>query len=85
MVEHPDIDKVAFTGSTMVGNEIMRNSHKNNLKRITLELGGKSPHVIMDDVNVPEAIQWAHIGLFLNMGQNCMAGSRVFVHEKIYD
>lgn len=79
------MDKVAFTGSTEVGYEIMRNSHVHNLKRITLELGGKSANIIMDDADLDLAISQSQIGLFLNQGQCCIAGSRVFVHERIYD
>jgi aldehyde dehydrogenase (NAD+) len=56
LAQHPDVDKVAFTGSTEVGYDIMRNSHKNNLKRITLELGGKSANIIMDDADIDVAI-----------------------------
>jgi len=63
----------------------MRNSHVHNLKRITLELGGKSANIIMDDADMDTAIFWSQLGLFLNNGQCCIAGSRVFVHEKIYD
>jgi aldehyde dehydrogenase (NAD+) len=82
---HPLVDKVAFTGSTEVGLNIMRNSHVNGLKRITLELGGKSPNIIMDDADIDLAVSQSQLGLFFNMGQCCIAGSRVFVHEKIYD
>lgn len=85
LAQHPQVDKVAFTGSTEIGYEIMRNSHKQNLKRITLELGGKSANIIMDDADIDLAIAQSQVGLFLNMGQCCIAGSRVFVHEKIYD
>ncbi|CAK4355685.1 unnamed protein product [Aphanomyces euteiches] len=85
LAQHPDVDKVAFTGSTEVGFEIMRNSHPNNLKRVTLELGGKSANIIMDDADLDHAVACAHVGLFLNQGQCCIAGSRLFVHEKIYD
>ena len=85
LAQHPLVDKVAFTGSTEVGYEIMRNSHKHNLKRITLELGGKSANIILDDADIDLAIAQAQLGLFLNQGQCCIAGSRVFVHEKIYD
>jgi aldehyde dehydrogenase (NAD+) len=63
----------------------MRNSHKNNLKRITLELGGKSANIIMDDADIDVAIAQSQVGLYLNQGQCCIAGSRLFVHEKIYD
>jgi len=63
----------------------MRHSHVHNLKRVTLELGGKSANIIMDDADMDLAIAQSQIGLFLNMGQCCIAGSRLFVHEKIYD
>ena len=85
LATHKDVDKVAFTGSTEVGYQIMRNSHKDNLKRITLELGGKSANIIMDDADIDLAIAQSQVGLFLNQGQCCIAGSRLFVHEKIYD
>jgi len=82
---HARVDKVAFTGSTAVGYDIMRNSHVHNLKRITLELGGKSANIIMDDADLDAAIEQAHTGLFFNAGACCIAGSRLFVHEKIHD
>jgi len=85
LAQHPDVDKVAFTGSTEIGYEIMRHSHKNNLKRITLELGGKSANIIMDDADIDMAIAQSQVGLYLNQGQCCIAGSRLFVQEKIYD
>ena len=85
LAQHALVDKVAFTGSTEVGYEIMRTAHKNNLKRITLELGGKSANIILDDADIDLAIQQSQMGLFFNMGQCCVAGSRVFVQEKIYD
>lgn len=66
LAQHPDVDKVAFTGSTEVGYEIMRGSHKNNLKRITLELGGKSANIIMDDADIDVAIAQSQVGLYLN-------------------
>ena len=82
---HSGVDKVAFTGSTEVGRQIMNQAGVNGLKRVTLELGGKSPNIIMDDADLDLAVNQAQIGVFLNMGQCCIAGSRVFVHEKIYD
>lgn len=85
LAQHKDVDKVAFTGSTEVGYELMRSSHKHNLKRMTLELGGKSANIIMDDAPIDKAIAQSQIGLFLNQGQCCIAGSRLFVQEKIYD
>ena len=66
LAQHPDVDKVAFTGSTEIGYEIMRHSHKNNLKRITLELGGKSANIIMDDADIDVAIAQSQVGLYLN-------------------
>merc|ERR1712100_369304 len=82
---HPKIDKVAFTGSTAVGHQIMEASAKTNLKRVTLELGGKSPAIVFGDADMEKAVQTAHLGLFLNQGQCCCAGSRLFVEESVYD
>jgi len=84
LAEHPGISKVAFTGSTEVGHEIMRNASR-DLKRVTLELGGKSPLIVFPDANIDAAVEGAHIGLFFNQGQCCCAGSRIFVHERVYD
>jgi aldehyde dehydrogenase (NAD+) len=85
IAHHMDVDKVAFTGSTEVGRLIMEAAAKSNLKRISLELGGKSPNIIFEDTDLDEAVEGAHFGLFVNQGQSCCAGSRVFVEEKIYD
>jgi aldehyde dehydrogenase (NAD+) len=85
IANHMDVDKVAFTGSTEVGHLIMEAAAKSNLKRVTLELGGKSPNIIFADTDLDEAVEGAHFGLFFNHGQCCCAGSRVFVEEKIYD
>jgi aldehyde dehydrogenase (NAD+) len=85
IARHMDIDKVAFTGSTEVGHLIMEAAAKSNLKPVTLELGGKSPNIIFADVDLDEAVEGAHMGLFSNQGQSCCAGSRVFVEESIYD
>lgn len=82
---HMDIDKVAFTGSTEVGHLIMEAAAKSNLKRVTLELGGKSPNIVFADADMDQAIEGSHFGLFFNQGQCCCAGSRVFVEEKCYD
>jgi len=82
---HPDIDKVAFTGSTEVGRLIMKAAADSNLKGVTLELGGKSPLVVFDDADVDLAVQVAHMGLFFNHGQCCCASSRLFVQEGIYE
>ncbi|XP_054724447.1 aldehyde dehydrogenase 1A1-like [Uloborus diversus] len=80
-----DVDKVSFTGSTEVGKLIQQAAGQSNTKRITLEMGGKSPLVICNDVDVDEAVVIAHNALFMNHGQCCCAGSRTFVHEDIYD
>ena len=80
-----DVDKVAFTGSTEVGHLIMEASAKTNLKRVTLELGGKSPNIIFADADMQAAVEGSHFALFFNQGQCCCAGSRVFVEEKVYD
>lgn len=84
IAEHPDIDKVAFTGSTEVGQQIMRMA-AGNLKRVTLELGGKSPNIIFADTDVEAAAKFAYHALFFNMGQCCCAGSRLFVEAPVYD
>ncbi|XP_063829948.1 aldehyde dehydrogenase, mitochondrial [Ostrinia nubilalis] len=84
LVDHPDVNKIAFTGSTEVGKLIQRGAAA-NIKRITLELGGKSPNIIFGDVDLPKAVEAAHMALFYNMGQCCCAGSRTFVEDKIYD
>jgi len=83
--EHMDIDKVAFTGSTEVGKIIQQAAGRSNLKRITLELGGKSPNIIMADADLDYAVEMSHFALFFNQGQCCCAGSRTYVHESIYD
>ncbi|KAL6040418.1 Aldehyde dehydrogenase, mitochondrial [Balamuthia mandrillaris] len=85
LAKHHKVDKVAFTGSTEVGHKILRAAADTNLKRVTLELGGKSPNIIFADADLEAAIQGAHFGLFFNHGQVCTAGSRVFVQDKIYD
>jgi aldehyde dehydrogenase (NAD+) len=85
LARHMDVDKVAFTGSTEVGRLIMRYASESNLKRITLELGGKSPNIVFADADMDAAVEGAHRGLFLNQGQCCCAGSRLFVEERCYD
>lgn len=82
---HMDIDKVAFTGSTPIGRQIMQVAAKSNLKKVTLELGGKSPNIVLPDANLEEAVGWVNLGIFFNHGQCCCAGSRILVHEAIYD
>jgi len=81
---HPDVDKLAFTGSTTTGKEILKASVA-TLKHVSLELGGKSPHVIFADADLEPALNFAAIGIFGNTGQACIAGSRIFVQEKIHD
>jgi aldehyde dehydrogenase (NAD+) len=85
ITEHPLIEKVAFTGSTLVGRKVLKASAESNLKVVTLELGGKSPTVIFDDAEIEQTVKWASFGIFFNMGQACTAGSRIFVQEGIYD
>ncbi len=82
---HGDVDKVAFTGSTAVGKAIMKAAAETNLKRVTLELGGKSPNIIFADADVDAAAKFAYFGCFFNMGQCCCAGTRLFVEDKIHD
>ncbi|RFU66567.1 aldehyde dehydrogenase family protein [Peribacillus glennii] len=84
LVNHNLVDKVAFTGSTEVGKLIMRNA-SNTLKRVTLELGGKSPNIILPDADLSKAIPGALSGVMFNQGQVCCAGSRVFIQKKHYD
>jgi len=81
---HPDVEKVAFTGSTDVGKEIMRNS-ADNLKKVTLELGGKSPVLIYEDADLDMAIMMAAMGIFVHSGQGCVCGSRIFVQRSVYE
>jgi aldehyde dehydrogenase (NAD+) len=85
IARHPKIDKIAFTGSTDVGKTIEIAAAESNLKRVSLELGGKGPNIIFADCDLDLAVKNAVHGLFFNMGQNCSAGSRVFVEEGIYD
>ncbi|CAK7272487.1 aldehyde dehydrogenase (NAD(P)(+)) ald5 [Sporothrix epigloea] len=82
---HMDIDKVAFTGSTAVGRTIMMAAAGSNLKKVTLELGGKSPNIVFNDADIDEAINWVNFGIYFNHGQCCCAGSRIYVQEGIYD
>jgi acyl-CoA reductase-like NAD-dependent aldehyde dehydrogenase len=85
IVLHQDIDKITFTGSTEVGRLIMKGAGESNLKKVTLELGGKSPNVVFADCDLDYAVEVSHFGLFFNMGQCCTAGSRCYVQEEIYD
>lgn len=84
LTEHPDVDKVAFTGETETGKDIMAKASE-TLKRVTLELGGKSPSIVFDDCDLEAAVVGSIYGIFYNTGQSCEARSRLFVHENIYD
>jgi aldehyde dehydrogenase (NAD+) len=81
---HPDVDKIAFTGSSFTGQEIVR-AAAGNLKRVSLELGGKSPDVIFADADLDAAVRGAGMGVFFNTGQSCCAGTRIFVERPVYD
>jgi aldehyde dehydrogenase (NAD+) len=82
---HRDIDKVAFTGETSTGKLVATAAANSNLKRVTLELGGKSPNIVLSDADMDAAVEGAYFGLFFNQGQCCVAGSRLFVQESAYD
>lgn len=84
LTAHPDVDKVAFTGSTEVGKLIV-SAAQGNLKKLTLELGGKSPAIVMPDADMALAIPGIARGIFSNSGQVCVAGSRVYAHRAVYD
>jgi len=83
LVKHPGVDKIAFTGEHTTG-QIIKAATTDTMKRMTFELGGKSPNIIFDDAHLDEAVEGAFGAIFLNQGQNCCAGSRAFVHEAIY-
>ncbi|WP_293897752.1 aldehyde dehydrogenase family protein [Phenylobacterium sp.] len=85
MASHPGIDKIAFTGSTRVGRSIAQAAAASNLKRVTLELGGKSPVIVFPDADLAEAIPAVAMACFFVSGQACMAGTRLFVHDDVYD
>jgi phenylacetaldehyde dehydrogenase len=84
LVEHPQVNKVSFTGSTAVGRQIAVQT-AGGLKKVTLELGGKSPMVMLKDAVLESAIPGAAMGIFANHGQNCCAGSRLYAHESIFE
>jgi len=86
LVRHADVDKIAFTGSSFVGKRIMKSiGESSRLKKVSLELGGKSGLIVCKDADLDLAVDVAEVGLFLNHGQCCCASSRLFVHEDIYD
>jgi acyl-CoA reductase-like NAD-dependent aldehyde dehydrogenase len=84
LVDHPGVDKIAFTGSTAVGREIGSKAGR-ALKRVTLELGGKSPNIVLPDADLAAAIKGSYQAIYYNTGQACNAGSRLFVHRDQYD
>lgn len=84
LVAHPGIDKISFTGSTQVG-RLIGAAAARDMKHFTLELGGKSPMVVLEDADLEVTIPGAAMGIFANHGQNCCAGSRLFVHDAVYD
>jgi phenylacetaldehyde dehydrogenase len=84
LAEHMDVDKISFTGSTQTGRKIL-DAAKGNLKRVTLELGGKSPMIVMDDADLALAIPGIANAAFFNGGQVCVAGTRLYVQENIAD
>ncbi|WP_027259144.1 aldehyde dehydrogenase family protein [Leisingera aquimarina] len=83
LTEHPDVDKLAFTGSVPTGSRIMATAAQ-DIKTISLELGGKSPMVVFEDADIAEAVEWILFGIFWNQGEVCSATSRVLIHEDIY-
>jgi aldehyde dehydrogenase (NAD+) len=84
LVRHPDVDKISFTGSTEVGRQIMKMAADSN-KRVTLELGGKSPNIVFADADIPAAVKGAQTGIFYGKGEVCAAGSRLLVEESVHD
>ncbi|MFN4151016.1 MAG: aldehyde dehydrogenase family protein, partial [Candidatus Sericytochromatia bacterium] len=84
LVEHPDVDKIAFTGETKTGRIIMTSAAK-TLKRVSLELGGKAPNIVFEDADLDHAVTSSLFAIYLNQGQACVSGSRLYVQESIYD
>lgn len=85
LASHMDVDKVAFTGHYSTGQSVMKAASESNLKRVSLELGGKSPNIVFADADIEAAVAGAMMGIFFNQGEVCCAGSRLFVEEKIHD
>ena len=85
LARHMDVDKIAFTGSIRTARALLKASGESNLKRLSLELGGKSPNIVFPDADLPRAARAAFWGIYANKGEVCSAGSRLLVHEKIYD
>lgn len=84
LAAHPDVDKIAFTGSTEVGKLILK-AASGNLKKVSLELGGKSPNVVLQDADLEQAIPGSAMAIFFNQGEICAAGSRLFAHKSVFD
>lgn len=84
LVAHPDVDKIAFTGEYITGQEIMRNA-AGTLKKLSLELGGKSPNIVFNDADIDQAVKGAFFGIFFNQGEVCCAGSRLFLEDSLHD
>ncbi|KAJ5721196.1 uncharacterized protein N7483_009130 [Penicillium malachiteum] len=82
--EHPDVSKISFTGSTATGKQIMKAAAP-TMKRVALETGGKSPVIVYDDADIPNALKWVYYGIYANQGQICTSTARIYIHEKIYD
>ncbi|KAK6000575.1 hypothetical protein QM012_003300 [Aureobasidium pullulans] len=85
IAHHMDVDKLAFTGSTATGRAVLKASAMSNLKKVTLELGGKSPNIVFPDADLEKAVEWSAWGINMNFGQTCHAGTRIYVHEDIYE
>jgi len=85
MIMHPEISKIAFTGSGRTGRRILEASAASNLKKVSLELGGKSPSIVFDDCDLDAAVQWTNMGMFAHNGQICVASTRVYVQKGIAD
>ncbi|XP_018585697.2 mitochondrial 10-formyltetrahydrofolate dehydrogenase [Scleropages formosus] len=85
MADHPDIRKLGFTGSTPIGKQIMKSCAVSNLKKVSLELGGKSPLIIFNDCDMDKAVRMGMSSVFFNKGENCIAAGRLFVEESIHD
>jgi aldehyde dehydrogenase (NAD+) len=85
IARHMDIDKIAFTGSVVTGRKISVAAAESNLKKVTLELGGKSPILVFDSADVEKAADWTAMGIWFNSGQDCCAGSRVYVQDGVYE
>lgn len=85
ITSHMRIKKIAFTGSTATGRHVMRAAAASNLKKVTLELGGKSPNIVFADADLDKAVEFANMGIYFNSGEVCCAGSRIYVQEPIYE